>query len=562
VEVNPIEIKWSELFKPIKGLKTDVLNRIVIEREIIPIIFVPGIMGSRLEDSDGNKVWDPDAKGFMVNNFGRIDRTAAYRKNLLIGEQFNAAYLQTSNADTEHNTKFANENDPTRAERGWGGVFWSSYGDLLIALHNHQWEEPARHCFEFPVYAFGYNWTDSNYSSGENLAKYIKDVIEVYTQEADEETLKNFGRLGKEKRLCKYVILISHSMGGLVCRSACKLHRAEKQVLGVLHGVQPSTGAAAAYWRMKCGFERPHGGPNDSLWDWFRNPLKMAEHRLEGRVGAWILGTDGEEVTCILGNAPGGLELLPNKHYTNNEGKSEWLHVPSREGVLNSFPRSGDPYEEIYRIKDDVYWRMVNPLWLDPKLIKKTVDPNDAISGRRKKEDPWESYLNNLELAEQFQDALKTETHPITYQFYSSGYETVDEIRFTRKQHHMLLDRDPDTGMEIDYPVYPNARGECTFYLKYNDAIAENAKEVVYKIRMAMPGEYDGGGDSTVPDSSGKALKVKETAQIGVGARSDWFEQDHQKIYKSRKAKDLVYSAVGNFALKRIEEEIGSAAKK
>lgn len=551
MEVNPIEIKWPELFKPIKGLKTDVLNRIVIEREIIPIIFVPGLMGSRLEDSDGNKVWDPDAKGFMVNNFGRIDRTAAYRKNLLIGEQFNADYLQTSNDDTEHNKKFANENDPTRAERGWGGVFWSSYGDLIIALQNHQWEEPVRHCFEFPVHAFGYNWTDDNFNTGRMLSEKIDEIIANYKSKG---------------RMCTHVILVSHSMGGLVCRSACKLHGAEKQVIGVLHGVQPATGAAAAYWRIKGGFERPHGGPSDNLWDWFRNPLKMTDHRLTGYATSWTLGTNGEEVTCILGNAPGGLELLPNKHYTNNDGKPEWLHVPNQDGVINLFPRNGDPYREIYQIKDDIFWRMVNPFWLDPVdgsfTSKDMIENNNPTNDWEEFTNPWDEYLKCLTLAEQFHNDLKTECHSNTYQFYSSGYETVDEIRFNREKYTMYLDRDPETGMEINHPVFPTSRGESAIFLKHNDAIAENAKEVVYKISMAMPSEYNVGGDSTVPNSSGKALKAKATAKIGVEARSDWFEQDHQNIYKSRKGKELTYIAVCNFALKRIDDEVGACGGK
>jgi pimeloyl-ACP methyl ester carboxylesterase len=538
------------------------MNRIIIEREIIPIIFVPGLMGSRLEDGKKNKTWDPDDDGFMLKNYGKYGVTAKLRKDLLIGKKFKSDYLKVSTEDTDHNKKFANDEDRTRVERGWGGVYWSSYGDLIIALQNQQWEEPVRHCFEFPVYAFGYNWTDTNDSSGENLAKYIKDVIDVYRQEADEVTLKEFGRLGKEKRLCKYVILISHSMGGLVCRSACKLHGAENQVLGVLHGVQPATGAAAAYWRMKAGFERPHGNPSWILWDWLRSPLKMARHRVIGRITSWTLGTDGEDVTSLLCNAPGGLELLPNKHYMNNAGKPEWLHVPGRDGANNSFPRGGDPYEEIYRNADDVFWRMVNPTWLDPKPEKKTVTPKDSTIGENPIDDPWGSYLENLKQAEQFHDALKVECHPNSYQFYSSSYETVDEIRFKRKKHTMYPYVDPETGMEVNSNVYPATRGECDFYLKYNDTTAENVKEVAYKITMAMPGEYEKGGDSTVPISSGNALKVKKTAQIGFKTRSDWFEQDHQNVYKSRKAKELVYTAIGNFALKRIEIEVGPAEEK
>ena len=542
MEVNSINIEWTGLFKTISGLKTDVSNRITIEREIIPIFFVPGIMGSRLEDNSGNRVWDPDGKLFMANNYGRIDRTAAYRKSKLIGTPFDSGYLQVSIDDSEHNKKFANDNDSTRAERGWGGVFWSSYGDLLIALQNYHWEEPVSHCFDFPVYAFGYNWTDTNFNSGMKLAKEIDKTIKEYNSNG---------------RLCKKVILISHSMGGLVCRSACNLHGAENNVLGVLHGVQPATGAAAAYWRMKGGWERPHGGPSDNLWDWLRDPLKMTQQRLEGLAGAWILGTDGEEVTCILGNAPGGLELLPNKHYTNNEGKAQWVHVPDSDGVINSFPRSGDPYEEIYRNKDDVFWRMVNPAWLDPGEGKLTDPSNPANIFN----DSWSLYLKYLAKAEMFHNDLKMNCHAPTYQFYSSGYETVDEIRFNRDKHTMYLDKDPETGMDIDRTVSPVSRGKSVIYLKYNDAIAENAKEVAYKIRMAMPSEYKGGGDSTVPDSSGNALKVEQTAKIGVTARSDWFEQDHQNIYKSSIAKCLVYIAVRNFALKRIKEEVGPPKK-
>jgi len=544
VEVNPIEIKWPELFKPIKGLKTDVLNRIIIEREVIPIIFVPGIMGSRLKNNDGKMAWDPDDSGFMLKNYGKYNVTAGMRKNLLIGKQFESEYLQASNDDAKHNKKFANEKDTTRADRGWGGVFWSSYGDLLIALQNHQWEEPVRHCFEFPVHAFGYNWTDSNYNAGSKLAEKIKEIKELYKAKG---------------RLCNYVILISHSMGGLVCRSACKLHGAEENVLGVLHGVQPATGAAAAYWRMRAGFDRPHGNPSWILWDWLRNPLKMAGHRVVGRVMAWTLGTDGEEVTSILCNAPGGLELLPNKHYTNNEGKPEWLHVPNKDGVINSFPHSGDPYQDIYEIKDDVYWRMANPVWLDPGADATTSDPSNPANICI---DSWGQYLKYLGKAQQFHADLMMDHHAYTYQFYSSGYETVDEIRFTRNKHNLYLERDPDTGMEINYPVYPSSRGECIFYLRFNDSMAESAKEVEYKIKMAMPSEYKIGGDSTVPNSSGSALKVNCTAQVGVESRSDWFEQDHQGIYKSRKGKDLTFLAVGNFALKRINAEVGSAENK
>lgn len=539
MEANTINIKWQDLFKPVSGLKTDVLNRIVIEREIIPIIFVPGIMGSRLENNAGKKAWDPDASGFMLMNYGFLTVTAQKRKKLLIGTQFNPEYLRPSNNDSKHNKRFKNEKDPTREERGWGGVFWSSYGDLLVELQNHQWDEPIRQCFEFPVHAFGYNWTDTNDNSGKKLAEEIEVIIKKYTSKG---------------RMCRQVILISHSMGGLVCRSACVLHKASDKVLGVLHGVQPATGAPAAYWRMRAGFDRPHGNPSWILWDWLRNPLKMAENKVVGRVMAWTLGTDGEEVTSILCNAPGGLELLPNKHYTSNDGKPEWLHVPNQDGAISSFPCNGDPYKEIYEIKDDVYWRMVNPAWLDPGQKESTSDSKDPGDNSG---DSWSQYKKNLDQASDFHAELMMRCHDYTYQFYSSGYGTVDEIKFQREKYYMYLERDPETGVELDYPVYPSSRGEYILYLRHDDSTATNAKEVAFKVKMVKPDEYKPGGDGTVPNSSGKALNVIKTVQIGIESRSDWFELDHQSAYRSKKGKEHAYIAVKNFAIKLIKEEIG-----
>ena len=89
METNDIDINWKSLFQPIMGLKTDCFNRICIEREVIPIIFVPGIMGSRLvRASDNVKLWDPDDPGFMVKKYGwkQIYSVLVTRKYSLRGQ--------------------------------------------------------------------------------------------------------------------------------------------------------------------------------------------------------------------------------------------------------------------------------------------------------------------------------------------------------------------------------------------------------------------------------------------------------------------------------------------
>jgi hypothetical protein len=395
--INYIDIDWPDLFKPILTSKTNFFNRIRVNREVIPIIFVPGTMGSRLKNKiTGESVWDPDRRiMIMLRKYGGYWNTPAQRKRMLIGDRFKSDYLEVNEKDTKHARKYLTITDSGRYHRGWGGVFWSCYGKFLEKLQHHKWDKPEKSnnemnsrekeligkCFEFPVYAFGYNWTDSNENTGNKLAAKIDEIIKGYK---------------KKGRLCKHVILISHSMGGLVCRSACcdEIGKAElnNHVLGVIHGVQPATGAAAAYWRIKAGFERTGG--------------------VKSKASAWVLGTNGEEVTCILGNAPGGLELLPNKHYTNNKGEPGWLRVPRKDGKEFVLPRNGDPYKEIYKIANNVFWRLINPDWLEPRDKRSEIEDTTEYS-----KTPWEKYNVLIDNVNKFHRKLKTDCHKQTYQF-------------------------------------------------------------------------------------------------------------------------------------------------
>ncbi len=106
----------------------------------------------------------------------------------------------------------------------------------------------------------------------------------------------------------------------------------------------PAIGAAAAYKRMRCGFEDP--GLN-SL-----SPVVSTT--------AKVLGNFGTEVTAVLGNSQGGLELLPSQAYGNN-----WLRVTHHGQSLKSLPQKGDPYEEIYKLRGKWYGLLRNE-WINP----------------------------------------------------------------------------------------------------------------------------------------------------------------------------------------------------
>jgi hypothetical protein len=285
-------------------------------------------------------------------------------------------------------------------ERGWGEVYFGSYRFLLEECEQ-QLNQPSRYggawgrildtdpatwgavphpklnplserelaaatqgCM-FPVHAMGYNWLQSITQSAIILARRITGLIEKYKAAGLQ---------------CEKVIIVTHSMGGLVARALVhpEMGNIENKILGVVHGVQPASGAPAAYKRMRCGFE-------------------------EGAMGVdpapKILGNFGAEVTAVLGNSIGGLELLPSCAYGNG-----WLRVVHNGLVIESWPKNGDPYAEIYRIKGK-WFSLLREEWLNPA--------NNNGSG-------FKATCDRLSLAKRFHDSIADTYHPVSYAHYGA----------------------------------------------------------------------------------------------------------------------------------------------
>ena len=535
--INRIEINWRDLFKPINGLQTGpkeapVINEVVVKQEIIPIIFVPGIMGSRLINrTTEERAWDPDKPSWMAKKYGFS--SPQKRKKRIVGEQaHDNAHLVVDNENAKHNKKIPDG----MHDNGWGGVFWGSYGTILKTLSSHEWPEPLHACFHFPVYAFGYNWTATNDESGKELSTYIDNIIQ-----------KNAGQ-GE----CNQVILVTHSMGGLVARSACMLHKAQGKVLGVVHGVQPATGAPAAYFRMKAGFEPP--GRPDKLWDWLRNPLKPVLETVKGNAANRILGHFGRDVTIVMANCPGALELLPNKLYKDNNGSSQWLSYTDHLGKRSDYPRK-DPYREIYGIQDPAY-RLVNPAWLGE------ASPNDNRSGYIDEGKPdWDNFILNLNKAGEFHDRLGTNMHPETYQFYATDLETVDRVDIASEKRLQ------------QGSLYFEAKDKDKFIMEIRDEAGEKTLTPGdYALTSALAGKHclvyslqppSGSGDGTVPDSSGRALAARAASYtlasgstVAVDENDEHFySRKHDDIYKFKTAKHITLRAIENLCRHKIRTE-------
>jgi hypothetical protein len=510
-EDNKVEIQWHQLFKPLKGMKQGAKNQLVVKREVIPIVFVPGIMGTRMKNSSGKKIWDPDDALFMLKNYGLAWKGADDKKAAIIGKKFSEDFLQVFNDDKDHNEDKL-EDFPGAAERGWGGVSWSSYGKILSALQTRTWSPLMRLCFEMPVYACGYNWTASNSTSGKKLKEFIDKVV------ADNK--------------CEHVIIVTHSMGGLVTRSACIEHGANSKVLGIIHGVQPVFGAAAAYWRMKAGFERTD---------------------LMSIPAAWVLGTNGEEVTALLGNMPGGLQLLPSQDYTANDGSKQWLQFQDHTGKqVAAMPKGGDPYAEIYK-EQKLYWRLVNPAHLEPEQDEDSPKSAKTV---------WAGFTQKLDKTKAFHQRVGLSPNVETQVFYGSGMEhpTADRIVYKLSPNGFM--KQAGEFIKVLWNTGRAARlaggWGAAVYLGY-EALTHTdwwksrggfETEIVLddaKLRVTLE-RPDGAGDGTVPESSGKALKVAATPIPKIA---------HEPAYQDKTAQEFTFKAITKFCNAKIDKRIG-----
>ena len=446
---------------------------VVSPDRVVPIIFVPGIMGSNLkaakdiETADKRKVivkkdkpvWRVDNELSMLHwiNKAPDEYQLRLRHEVVTVDDGGALSTKGLKSFEKGQTPMAVLTEEQARARGWGTVSAMFYLGFLSFLEHHL-NAPSKDSTQAsapdnpalaslkqvhtsahplgaaqsaevpplsgadidlllqchnPVHAFGYNWLQSNAVSGKALMEYIDSTIKAY--------------VAKDKQ-CDKVILVTHSMGGLVARAACKLQGAEDLVAGVFHGVMPTDGAAASYKRMVSGF----GGEGGELKGWAA---------IENWAMANILGPRGNFTTPTLALNAGPLELLPNKRY--NGGKP-WLMVKDAAGqALAALPQEGgDPYSEIYT-EEKIWWKPCNEAWMNPAALDL---PN-----------PFEGYGKAVGLAGKFHSKLQAagDFHPVTHAHYGQdgaqkAYGTVTwtlDKALTPEQHsglqrHKLSDAD------------------------------------------------------------------------------------------------------------------------
>ncbi|MEX5630118.1 esterase/lipase family protein [Pseudomonas marginalis] len=541
---------------------TDPVHCILPPDGILPVIFVPGIMGSNLKskpeagkDKEKEKavpIWRLDA-GFMGKNMwlakNWIFKTAGERQKILhparaevdkkgaVPKRPAGTVLAQPGLDKK-NTLLALTK--RYEQRGWGEVSETSYHAFLLWLEEtlnseflpHQWPqfdiqpehlhtetvEPgpiritrlkpeipigmpglglnlasqlptilsdelvARARYRMPVHACGYNWLDSNKVAAQRLAERIDELMHQYG------------------RNCQQVILVTHSMGGLVARRCAQLPGMAAKIAGVVHGVMPATGAPVAYRRCKVG---------------------MAD---EDPIAGAVIGPSGQEVTAVFAQAPGALQLLPTQDYAPG-----WLRLVDGQGI-SAMPRQPikDPYEEIY-LRRDRWWGLLREEWLAPK-------DGDPIT--------WETFALNIKKAKAFHQLISGSYHPQTYVYYGSEdkHPSFESITWQMKRganvngpHGAHPDSFTVSNLEMHQvrddgrsPLYVGGHNQTIPPMRGDpDAPVRTVQTSYWELHCQM---QDGSGDGTVPVSSGSApIKRARNGEVRQQVKAPGF--DHEASY-------------------------------
>lgn len=229
----------------------------------------------------------------------------------------------------------------------------------------------------YPVHAMGYNFVQSNGATAVTIAERLRGLVKGYRERGFK---------------CHEIILVTHSMGGLLARALIHpdygkiVNNKELTILGVYHSVMPAIGAAGAYKRMRFGFQE--------------------KDTIAGEYEAEILGINGEHATAILANAPAPLEMMPGVAYGE-----KWLRVvDQQDNELWSWPReSATALDAIYLQPPNAWWRLINPNWINPANINK------------KSGGGLENVMYRLKEAFKFLNSIKETFHTPTFASYCAS---------------------------------------------------------------------------------------------------------------------------------------------
>jgi pimeloyl-ACP methyl ester carboxylesterase len=558
---------------------------------VVPVLFVPGIMGTRLKirNRDKGSAWFPPEGKWdaIVLLLKHLNKSAAERQKLLDPNNTEVDDNGPAHPDESSKALLAIAEGSTDAERakwrGWGQVYGASYGGILSLLENTlalifdpasqgtqlstTWstlvmgqqdaaklgaqkpftplqETQLRNAADvlYPVHGVGYNWLQSNKNSGERLAQEIERITAHYRSKG---------------KTCDKVIIVTHSMGGLVGRACAQVPGMADRILGIVHGVMPAIGAPATYKRIRAGFEG-------------------AEQV--------ILGRNAADCTAIMANAPGPLELLPTAQYKTKSGQGtrHWLRASytavNAEGQAQEqdvLLGDGDPYADIYLNNSENWWKLVKEELIDPagREAKKKAKKEGKDVGEDVDLPEFYKFAENMLDARKLHDLITDKYHRNTYAYYAADSNqlawnevqwkadnpidgdikaallseddlngTVNLSFVSNSKYHSESERIKNPS-DISIPKDSESTSVSNVVRINGQVNPPTAKKSKYRFKIQ---KAKGPGDGTVPEESG-AAPTPHAIQIfrHEGKEKGHESYDHQNSYNAKIAQaSTLYSIV------------------
>lgn len=272
----------------------------------VPIVFLPGIMGSRLRLTLGRQRldWDPDDELGMLSwvNLSLPERTAFLKSAKPSFPDHSYTYVLKKFKDPAHQNGFPEV---------MGGAYLP-FLEKMAALDEHDEFYGSTRC---PVYALGYDWRRSIKECAAEVGPRIDKIL------ADRNADK--------------VVIVTHSMGGLVARYLSKTGF-EGKIAGMVHVAQPVDGGPLVYRRFIRGSDDI---PKDESY-------REEKRKLFGYFG-WSFAAQASAL-------PGLCEMLPNDKYQYQKDASaprqQWRHnslkgkeIAAGKSVWKDYAKTGNP---------------------------------------------------------------------------------------------------------------------------------------------------------------------------------------------------------------------------
>lgn len=512
-------------------------------KTVIPVIYVPGIFGSRLEKTSGDYLWDPDelkplTKQYTKGPFGAFFGLTGVWNDRQLKEKTDLMHTDAANSQvmSDHKDKIKkdvlkriNKGKPfqrlllrqgvapqdkgvvdvlleeeynRRSDRGWFGAL-SDYTDLLETVSTLEHPDLL-----FPTFCFGYDWRQDLTGT----AQTFRDKIEQILTREDYPELGDKGRQYQLQPGPRKALVVTHSMGSILSRYASEEAGARDKILGIIHLNQPTTGAPILYRRFITGTEPEKGFP-----------FGLFPPNIDGGAGnvfGEILGNTPFHFTQMAAKLAGALQLLPTNDYTHgHQAKPKtWLKIKHTALEPNQPLDQLDIYDDIYKserigliackrydakgqpkpytgeeFKRVRYWDLsgegaerdvrlseANPadyqgrphtIYSPPRTPYSDDNYRLRMAGtsrrdRKKSDNLWSDFEENLDKAKTFHDKLRLQHHPQTFVIRSQGVETVVDTTLVLDKHGVL-----------ECPYERNKAGDGTVPLTSEEALLHQSAQ-------------------------------------------------------------------------------------